>query len=133
MSFANQSRIGYRNDRDREWDDEIVASADLQKVIMLLVMPGVKKVIFCKIIVMFNETFVPLGGKKNREKATGVPSHEGISGRTADVASVVVSFLRTMQDVKSMTIRLDNLSTQGKNWWFSTALAAEVNRPMEIS
>ena len=64
MSFANQRRIGYRNDRDREWDDEIVASADLQKVIMLLVMPGVKKVIFCKIIVMFNETFVPLGGTK---------------------------------------------------------------------
>ena len=130
VSFANQSRIGYRNDRDREWDDEIIVSADLQKVIMLPVMPGLKKVIFCKRIVMFNETFAPLGGEKNHGKATGVLWHEGISGRTAeDVASVFISFLRTVQDVKSITIWSDNCSTQGENWWFFTALAAAVNRP----
>ena len=97
VSFANQSRIGYRNDRDREWDDEIIVSADLQKVIMLPVMPGLKKVIFCKRIVMFNETFAPLGGEKNHGKATGVLWHEGISGRTAeDVASVFISFFQEL-------------------------------------
>ena len=79
---------------------------------------------------MFNETFAPLGGEKNHGTSTGVLWHEGISGRTAeDVASVFISFLRTVQDVKSITIWLDNCSAQGKNWWFFTALAAEVNSP----
>ena len=53
-----------------------VFSGDLQ-VIMLPVMPGLKKAIFCRRIVIFNES----GGIK-KCKSTGVLVlwHEGISG-----------------------------------------------------
>ena len=36
----------------------------MQKVIMLLRLPGLKVVVFCKRIVVFNETFAPVGGSK---------------------------------------------------------------------
>lgn len=130
INFAKKGRINYRDDRDCEadLDEEKMYSADLQKVIMLPVMPGLKKAIFCKRIVMFNETFAPLGGKRNG-KATGVIWHEGIRGRTGqDVASVFVTFLRKQEEAKYVTIWLDNCSAQGKNWWLYTALVQEVNR-----
>ena len=60
----------YRDDRDRlVGETELVASVDMQKVIMLPRIPGLKVVVFCKRIVIFNETFAPLGKGK---KATGV-------------------------------------------------------------
>ena len=44
IKFANEGRKEYRKDRDRDWDDgETIYSADLQKVIMLAAMPGLKK------------------------------------------------------------------------------------------
>ena len=36
----------------------------MQKVIMLLRLPGLKVVVFCKRIVVLNETFAPVGGSK---------------------------------------------------------------------
>ena len=45
----------------------------MQKVIMLPRLPGLKVVVFCKRIAVFNETFAPAGGSKNRKyKATSV-------------------------------------------------------------
>ena len=69
MQYAKESRAEYRKDKER-WngasnDAEHIVSADLQKVTMLPILPGLKKAIFCKRIVMFNETFAPLGGSKN--------------------------------------------------------------------
>ena len=115
---ASQGREEYRTNRDREWDEgEAVFSADLQKVIMQLVMSGLKKAIFCRRIVMFNELFAPLGGIK-KDKSTGVLWHEGISGRTGeDLASVFIAFLRKLknpQDCHKMARWLDNCSAQGK-------------------
>ena len=73
----------------------------MQKVIMLSRLPGLK-VVFCKRIVVFNETFAPVGGSKNeKDKAAGVFWHEGIRGRLAeDVASTFVSFIRKNWDTK---------------------------------
>ena len=40
----------------------------------------IKVVVFCKCIVVFNETFISVGGSKDgKDKATGVLWHEGIS------------------------------------------------------
>ena len=73
----------------------------MQKVIMLSRLPGLK-VVFCKRIVVFNETFAPVGGSKHgKDKAAGVLWHEGIRGRLAeDVASTFVSFIRKNRDTK---------------------------------
>ena len=71
LNYAKESRAEYREDKERlnryrgSKPEEMIVSADLQKVIMLPVMPGLKKAIFCKRIVMFNETFAPVGGAKN--------------------------------------------------------------------
>ena len=80
----------------RNNENEAVYSGDLQKVIMLPVMSGMKKAIFCKRIVAFNETFAPVGGKMNG-MAIGVLWYEAIRGRTAkDVANVFPAFLRRL-------------------------------------
>ena len=69
---------------------------------MLPRLPGLKVVVFCKRIVVFNETFAPVGGSKHgKDKAAGVLWHEGIRGRLAeDVASTFVSFIRKNRDTK---------------------------------
>ena len=41
----------------------MVISVDMQKVIMLPRLPRLKQAIFCKRLVLFNETFAPVGGK----------------------------------------------------------------------
>ena len=75
----------------------------MQKVIMLPRLPRLKVVVFCKRIVVFSETFAPVGGLKNgKDKATGVLWHEGIRARSAvDVASTFVSFIRKNQDTNN--------------------------------
>ena len=41
---------------DQKWDDnELIASFNLQKVIMLPKLPGLELIIFCKLISLFNE------------------------------------------------------------------------------
>ena len=84
---------------------------------MLPTLPGLKVVVFCKCIVVFNETFAPVGGLKNgKDKAIGVLWHEGIRGQSAaDVASTFVSFIRKNQDTKGFSFWLDNCSAQNKN------------------
>ena len=102
IKTATEARERYREEKNREWtDNEKVVSVDMQKVIMLSRLPGLK-VVFCKRIVVFNETFAPVGGSKHgKDKAAGVLWHEGIRGRLAeDVASTFVSFFRKNRDTK---------------------------------
>ena len=64
IKTATEARERYREEKNREWtDNEKVVSVDMQKVIMLSRLPGLK-VVFCKRIVVFNETFAPVGGSK---------------------------------------------------------------------
>ena len=128
INYANESRSAYRSDKDRSWENESVVSGDLMKVTMCPEMPGLKKSIFAKRIVLFHETFAPVGGAE-KGKPVGVLWHEGISGRKGeDVAAVFLTYLRTLEDIKTITIWLDNCAAQGKNWWLYTALANEVNK-----
>ena len=49
IKTASQARESYRRDKDHELnDDELIASVDMQKVIMLPRIPGLKVVVFCK-------------------------------------------------------------------------------------
>ena len=109
---ANASREAYTAEKMRDLkDDEKVLSADLQKVIMMPRMPGLKQCIFTKRLVTFNETFAPVG--EGRGKAVGVLWHEAIMGRGADdIASTYIALLRSprFRDTNEFVIWVDNCS-----------------------
>ena len=59
----------------------------MQKVVMLLRISGVEIVVFTKRLIVFHETFAPLGGKSSG-KLFGAIWQEGVAGRSAkEVAS----------------------------------------------
>ena len=69
---------------------------DMQKVLMLPHLPGMKTAQFTRPIVTINQSIVPLGEFKNnsKHKPKGYLWHEGIQGRKdEDVASVEWKFL----------------------------------------
>ena len=95
---------------------------------MLPRMPGIKSAMFIKRLVVFHQTFAPLGGSKNA--AIGIIWHEGISGRNGDdVASAFVKFINSgvARDKKHITIWCDNCGAQNKNWTLYTCLTFIVN------
>ena len=77
-----EARAAYKMDAGRTSDDqEVITSVDLQKVMMLPRLPGVKSCAFTKRIVVFNETFSGLGTLSNN---VAVVWNESVSGRNAD-------------------------------------------------
>ena len=62
LERANVSRLEYSNEANVVTaNDTSLQAVDMQKVIMLPRMPGVKRAVFTKRIVAFNMTFAPLG------------------------------------------------------------------------
>lgn len=75
-----------------------------------------KEIIFTPRIIAFNESFVPLG-KKSHIHPWAALWHEAISGRTKDnIISTFYAFLLENRDRTSVTIWLDNCSSQNKSW-----------------
>jgi len=133
---ARISRKHYQDDADKIKDPkEVYFSVDMQKIIMLPRLPGVKTCVFTRRLVAFHETFAPLGSKvnsgKNKQPVISVVWHEGMSGRNADdVASAYAKVIRSaeMRDFKQFIFYVDNCSAQNKNWTLFTCMTAEVNR-----
>lgn len=66
-NFALQNRLAYQADAEKDWQgDTSVRSVDLQKVIMLPRMLGVKTAIFTWRIVAYHETNASVGKKGNK-------------------------------------------------------------------
>ena len=130
MNRAKTSRTHYITDANSEWPDRtVIRSVDLQKVIMLPRMPGVKSALFTKRIVAYHETFAVVGNaEKNKDKHVSVVWHEGIAGRDADdITSTYEIALLHERDVDHVVYWADNCSTQSKNWTLYTALTTLVN------
>ena len=101
-------------------------AADLQKVIMLPRLPGMKTAIFTRRIILFHETFVPLGGHGSRPY--GYIWHEGIRGRNdEDLCSVFIKFLENPRFKEVNAITITNCSAQNKNWTLYSGLVHHVN------
>nr|CAI5842452.1 unnamed protein product [Callosobruchus analis] len=119
-----QHKTKYRNAREEylkdsgkpEIENEIIISADLQKVIMLPRAEMFKEIIFIPRIIVFNESFVPVG-KAKCTKPLAVLWHEGVAKRNKEeIISAFYAFFRKNRDVEHITIWLDNCSAQNKNW-----------------
>ncbi|CAG9763025.1 unnamed protein product [Ceutorhynchus assimilis] len=112
-----EARKEYAKDGAKE--DELCFSADLQKVIMLPRCDMFKEVIFIPRIIVFNETFVPVGKKTSGPEnyPYAFVWHEAISGRSKDdLVSIFYNFLLCLRDAKHITVWLDNCAAQNKNW-----------------
>lgn len=93
---------------------------------MLSRMEMFKDVIFTPRIIAFNESFVITRQKKTIP--TAVIWHEAISGRsTQDITSTFYAFLLSMRDARHVILRLDNCSSQNKNWTLFTFFVHIVN------
>lgn len=96
--------------------DHSYRSVDMQKVIMLPSLPGIKTAIFTKRLVAFHETFAPL---KTLDNTIAVIWNEAISGRNAnDISSVFIKAMRQENDINHFTFWIDNCGAQNKNWTF---------------
>ena len=103
-------------------------SVDMEKVIMLPRMPGVKQCIFTRRLIGYHKTFAPLD-EKQQAKPYGIIWHEAIRGRKAeDVTSIFLRVMRSFRDARELTLWGDNCSSQNKNWALMTALCNEVNK-----
>ena len=107
---------------------ESVVAVDMQKVVMLPRMPGVKKAIFTRRLVAFHMTFAPLGGHGHGGRPTGIIWNESVSGRNdEDVTSTYVKYIEFKRDHNRFTFWADNCSAQNKNWTLFTTFVQLVN------
>ncbi|XP_054263988.1 uncharacterized protein LOC128987257 [Macrosteles quadrilineatus] len=108
-------------------DGIVVCSMDLQKVLMLPHMEQFKQAVFTKRIVLFNESFVPIG-KKPKIEPMACLWHEAISGRKKeDITSALHAFLFHYRDAKEIHLWMDNCASQNKNWSLFSYMVGLIN------
>ena len=94
---AKISREVYRKDASLNKTSEgAYLSMDMQKILMLPHVCGIKTALFTRRIIMINKSIAPLGTfKDNSNKTRGYLWHEVIQGqKEEDVTSVIIKFLR---------------------------------------
>jgi hypothetical protein len=127
IESANVARRHYQNDCVIKDPLTSILSTDMQKVMMLPRIPGVKSCVFTRRIVAFHQTFAPLGCS-SKTPVLGVIWHEGVSGRNSeDVASAYVAAMAEIRDCQHFVFWADNCAAQNKNWTLYTCLATTVN------
>lgn len=125
----NEARIDYNNDKElqKKNQDTIYMSTDLQKVVLLPRLPGYKKCLFTRRLIIYNQTFAPIGKfKTTKKKPVGNLWHEGISGRNdEDISSGFLKVISSKQyrDYAHWVIWMDNCGGQNKCWTLYTMLA----------
>lgn len=132
---VKKARQLYQTHADISQNDTstIYFCADLQKVIMLPRMDTFKEVVFTRRLVTFNESFVPLG-KKPKLSPMAVIWHEAITGRKKeDIISSFYAFFLSFRDTESVTLWLDNCSSQNKNWTLFSFFVYLVNNCPHVS
>ena len=118
LKKRDDARIAYKQDAEMnvrgENTEKYWSSVDLQKIIMLPRMMGVKTCAFTRRIIAFNETFAELGKANNN---VVVVWNESVSGRSApDIYSVFWNFLTMkVRDKKEIILWCDNCTSQNKN------------------
>ena len=127
---AKVCRIEYRNDKEKNLQiKKVIYAADMEKIIMIPRLPGMKKAIFTKRIIAFNETFSP--GKNDLRSTIAVLWHEGMKGQCdEDLCSTVSKVLYHPKNnsVSDFVFWFDNCCAQNKNWTIYSGMISEVNQ-----
>lgn len=127
IESAKEARELYQEQCNSASENDVVFSADLQKIIMLPRVDTFKKVLFTKRLTTYHESYVPIGTKSGLKPFACI-WHEGISGRNKeDLISTFYAFLKNYRDAKNITIWLDNCSSQNKNWCLYSFLVYVIN------
>ncbi|KAG5885830.1 hypothetical protein JTB14_017200 [Gonioctena quinquepunctata] len=127
LEKVKKARAAYQKDKFQKDKKMMCYSVDLQKVIMLPRMDQYKIVLFTPRIVIFNESFVPVGEQKHLNAVAAI-WHGGISGRKKeDIISSFHAFFLKNRDAQTVTLWLDNCSAQNKNWCMFSFLTYIVN------
>lgn len=108
----------------------VIFAVDLEKVIMLPRMEEFKTVMFCPRLIVFNQSFVPIGDKHIHELGLTFAAlwHEATSGRKKeDIVSCFRAFFMQNRDLKHIILWLDNCAAQNKNWTLYSYLVYLVN------
>ena len=122
------AREAYQSDAKEVIAGTVVRSVDLQKVIMLPAMPGIKSVCFTKRIIAFHQTFAPIDAYKREIKTTSVVWHEAVAGRLGcEIASTYLMALNIDRDYSNVIYFMDNCTAQNKNWTLFTAMVDIIN------
>ena len=129
------ARKRYEVDADKQTQkknnpDTLIFAADLEKVIMLPRMEQFKTVMFCPRLIVFNQSFVPIGDKHihGLDRTYAALWHEAVSGRKKeDIASCFRAFFIQNRDLKHIILWLDNCAAQNKNWTLFSYLVYLVN------
>lgn len=108
-------------------ENKVFYAMDLQKVLVLPIMPQYKEAFFISRLATFNMTFANL--KKGGEDVC-VLWHEEIAGRDAgNITDTIYKIIRYNRDVKHFVFWADNCTAQNKNWILYTSLVRIVNSP----
>lgn len=133
---ASQAKTLYNADKNRNQAlNERIFSMDLQKVILLPIMPHIKESFFISRLVVYNETFAALSSSSNY-KSTTVLWHEALQGRNADsIVDAIVAVINLNDDATVFTFWADKCTSQNKNWIIYSSLVHIVNQkigPQEV-
>ncbi|KAL5236485.1 hypothetical protein ACI65C_003895 [Semiaphis heraclei] len=102
-----------------------VFSMDLQKILLLPMIPDSKTCFFTSRLIVFNETFASL---RPKGKSHCVLWHEAVAGRKAEnIADSILSIMREERDALNFIFWADNCTGQNKNWVLFTALISTLN------
>ena len=132
--MAEKARIQLQRDvKDSFAPKTLVFTVDMQKVLILPIMPAVKESFFMSRLVCFNETFVP--AKSRTTGSAPLPAycivwHEATYGRSADaVASAYHALIDEHRDTDEFIFYADNCSGQNKNYILFSMLVRISNEP----
>ena len=127
--FYRASREEYQNDKElakKCLDKNNIFSVDMQKVVLLPHLPGLKESIFTPRMVTINESFAPVGTFRTTKPA-GYLWNESIAGRAdEDLSSVFVKAILHF-GCEYTVLWADNCGGQNKNWTLYGSMVWLVN------
>lgn len=124
-SKASKANYLYKMDANINIITTRVYSMDLQKVLLLPILPESKTCFFTSRLVVFNETFASLKPKGN---SICVLWHEAIAGRKGEnITDSILALIEHERDAIDFIFWCDNCTGQNKNWILFTALVCILN------
>ncbi|KAJ8677726.1 hypothetical protein QAD02_013513 [Eretmocerus hayati] len=125
INRANEARDKYRRQVQESYvmGDTAFYSADLEKVTYLPRMDCFKSALHCPRVHAFNQTFAPLGNRREEAPVFACVWHDGIAGRKKEeIMSAFHQFFLYHRDKKKIVLWLDNCGGLNKNWALFSSL-----------